>query len=874
MKKFISIATLLAFVFSMMTLPAQAEYTARLADDFDTAGQVGSVKYSSGDYYESANGLFIKQTCYNTWSNHITVSADMGFNGSAGLYLHADEDKKTSGAYRMASTMTKGMIPTDEKGFILSYKVRFIDVSSSGFSVHLSSVSPAGKGAFFTDQRYAPISVYSGTFKTGSTTKAITANEWYTVVTKVLGAGTEKEISSYILDDDNNLYLSSVSSVPSGTYTENGEVNFWPVYVPDNLEKETHLVIDDVVLTEYVTTSGASLEKSSVTDGEEDVQTLPTITLDFDQAVNAVKDDIKLYKTNTPAETVSITATQSGFNRIIVTPESELVSGENYTLDISGVKNTANVALSSQGTSKINFKTMNPDAIPAVFTGAKLSNGAALTDGMTNVGIGETVTLGFETEVAELAEGDVTLTTNGASVEAKAEKNNNSIVVTPSAKLNLNTSYTIDFSKVKSISGGNISGTDKISFTTQKTREILYYEENLENAVEGTDIYYHTNNILDTHYHSFTVKDGIGVNKTKGIECKINKESAILYTNKFEVDPSETLILEYKLNLQYVEGMYLGLGVNQYSSTGADIFKLSASNNVISILGNSGGSPALETITPGEWYTVIFEISKDLQKGYILDKNGRQVDMRSYSGRAFSNPRMFHLVSSVDSSMDAKFDDIRLYRVSSHSLQLDETKSDVYGGMTEVKPAKEIKLVFNQPLGVGAENNIKLYKGNSEVDITVAKDSNTVIITPEISMTGSSTYKIDLSSVNSLTGNTFAEKEIVFSTKKIYPVNAISSTLAISDAGEVALGNKTIQLENTSEAISNAVIMVAVYSDDRPKKLVGVEIFKNINIGESEEKTVQLALKKSYNNVGSVEFMLFDSLSNRKPYMFSYKVSK
>ena len=50
-----------------------------------------------------------------------------------------------------------------------------------------------------------------------------------------------------------------------------------------------------------------------------------------------------------------------------------------------------------------------------------------------------------------------------------------------------------------------------------------------------------------------------------------------------------------------------------------------------------------------------------------------------------------------------------------------------------------------------------------------------------------------------------------------------------------------------------------------------MEIFENVSIGAGNS-TVPLTLSYNYSGVGSVEFMLYDSLTSLKPLMHSYKV--
>jgi len=114
--------------------------------------------------------------------------------------------------------------------------------------------------------------------------------------------------------------------------------------------------------------------------------------------------------------------------------------------------------------------------------------------------------------------------------------------------------------------------------------------------------------------------------------------------------------------------------------------------------------------------------------------------------------------------------------------------------------------------------------------------------------------------------------KINFTIKPTYEVIAKSCALSSVPSEAYLAAGTDISLSFTnSGAAKSGVVVAALYSNDRLKNLIGLEIFENKSIAAGDS-TLTLELSESYNGVGHIEFMLYDSLAKFNPLMHSYKI--
>lgn len=903
-KKFASIVLTLAFMATLIVVPpVQAEYTNQWTDSFEE----GSGAMSGNHYVSSGeNGLLIKSASYTSYTPSLKLGPAMGYNGTGGLHVNCTT-KMSDGEYWSTGITTRGVTLEENTAVVLSYKIKLLEmekISSVKEYLFLSGVT--GSGRISNSSQSALRYLTPGN---NGTTENFEIGKWYTIVTKVTGTGTTKSTTTYVLNEDNTLKGTSTKNITitvGSAYTAATQpIYLWPVFAVSNTAKKD-LVFDDISLTKINTSNTQSISfngiRSNIKDGETGVALDKTFRLAFDHDLaSTAADTVKLYKKADTQKTSPIACTVSAkaYDSFLLTP-SELELNTEYVLDFSGVTSAQGAAI-SQTSQSISFKTVDPGEqpiAPVQFVSAAATSGN-FTDGTySNAPLTDAFTLNFDSAILEPTYGTAvklykTADNSETAVAATLTMadDEKSFTLTPKAALSLGTNYTIDFAGVKTSLGGAIEGTSAVTFTTIASRAPLYVTDDFEAAatINGSLAggNYKTSDVLNS-FSSYTyVVDNVGIGGGKGLRLNNvgSPNTVTIKTKNFELDESETLFLEYKikinsLNAASTQAVYLTLTDSTvlYPTSGETIFKMLDYGEKTYITDQGQGrSYAYDS---SKWYTMLVKIGRKSQSGYVFDENGNVVLEQNYN-MSLSNLVKYEItsISSTNTEISMYLDDFKAYRVQNEAFAPIDSKSTVTNGATGIGTTGDIKLVFNQafakftPDVVGA---ISFYEGSTKLDATIRRNGgNEIIITPAQSLNAGRTYTIKVANgLTSLSGKAYGgPAEISFTTKTIYNINPVSTTLAIAQDGSISAGSKTLVVDNVGDVVESPVIVVAVYADHRLDKLIGCEVF-DVDSLTARENTLEFTLANSYANAGSVKILIYDSMSDLKPLMKAYKITK
>ena len=915
-KKILSLFTVLCLMTLLIAIPSvvQADYANKWTEDFENETS-GGIEYSKGSYYVSSgdDGLFIYPNSIatdNVWSKHLELSPDGGVGGTRALRIHCDESQNGTN-WRGAHTALRGITLKENTAVVLRYKIKYTKlptaVTSSGASIHLSSVLGGKKYININDAAIRGTISY---FQLG---------KWYTIVTKVTGTGATKATTSYIWDETGALTHSETRNVtitiPSGVEIANQPIYMFPVVVPE-LSTQSELYLDDVSLTEIKTDNTENIAfdaiGSNIANGATGVALNKTFRIAFDHDLaSTAADTVKLYKKSDTEKKspIAYTVSAKAFDSFLLTP-SGLEPNTEYVLDFSGVTSSAGAAI-SQTSQSISFKTVDPGETPiepVKFVSAAATSGN-FTDGTySNAALTDAFTLNFDSAILEPTYGTAvklykTADTSKTAIAATITMSDDakSFVLTPSAALSLGTNYTIDFAVVMTSLGGTIEGTSAITFTTIASRGTLYVTDDLEAAatingsLSGSN--YKTSNILD-YFSSYTsVADGAGVDGSKGIKIDNTSSSGStvsISSKSFDLDESETLFVEYKLNIKDVSvgdtastnqaGYFTISNANSlYPGSSNAIFKFikdtdSTTGNTYYPMTNNGQSRKM-TWDADEYYTVVMMITRTAQNGYVYDEEGNLLLEASLEQNLNDSVKVNWLsINSNKNILNMNLDDFKVSRVQNETLDPIDSECTVTNGAIDIATTGDIKLVFNQPLYkvIKANEVFSLYEGDNKVNATIRRNGgNEIIITPAQSLDAGITYTINVANtLTSLSEKAYSgPTAISFTTKSIYKVNAKNTTLAITEDGSIVAGDKTFVVDNVGDVVLNPILIVAVYADHRLDRLIGCEVF-DIDSLTARENTLKFTLANSYADAGSVKILIFDSIEVLKPIMKAYNITK
>jgi len=513
----------------------------------------------------------------------------------------------------------------------------------------------------------------------------------------------------------------------------------------------------------------------------------------------------------------------------------------------------------------------------------------SVSNGDTNVSQ-DSVTIAFNQPLAKLEDGAITLSSGGSEIGAKiAYSYANTVRITPVNGFTPGTSYVVKITSPSSVTGASYAGASEIAFRT--ARGLTYTEDNFEGVAAGTSgSSYTASAVLAKGTAEMTVEAGAGFDGTKGYRVNTSgTKDAILYAKTVswdDIDSSETIFLEYKLKIKSAErvtantpfvfiGNTNGSITNGWTNFTISEPKDSSMDKEMGIADGSAGSK--KNFPVNEWCTVVLKIRKNYATtGYFYDNNGTVIQEVAASNTWTSGDLKIYPFAVIKHKIDAVLDDFKMYCLSSEKLNIKE--SSVAHGQTEAAIGKYITLTFNQPLAkenAASTEAIGLYVGETKVEADICRiGANVIRITPDVMLAGETTYTIKISdAIDALSGNGYdGIKTISFTTKRLYPVEVTATNLLITDDSTVESGNYTVSFDNSGDTVSDAVIVVACYDSSRPKKLVGMEILKD-DITEGSD-TINIQLENSYQNVKSVEVLLYESLKTMKSIMYGHIITK
>ncbi len=904
----ICICICICMTISLLEVPqVSADFTEQWTDSFESGSGVildkdENVTTGVGRYYKSNNGFLIPTNgiTHPNNANHISIGSGMGFNGSNGLYVNCNV-AANSGNYYGTAVATKSVTHEEGTELILRYKLKLLEMEApENTSTYFLFLSGVTNGAESPRNKNRAGLIYYGT--------NYDMEEWYTFVTKVKteisGDSLTAKTKTYVLNEDNTLKTTATKDITipitEGKTAATQPIYLWPVSTQQNAKKKS-LVLDDVSLTRIKADNTQKISfdptGSNVYDGQTGIAINKTFRLAFDHELNSTAaKTVALYKKSDTQKTSPISCTilqeEGAFDSFLVTPAALDVNTE-YVFDLSGIKSSAGATV-SDSSKTISFKTFDPGDAPieplaltkVSATGGDFANGtytgAALEDKFTLTFDQEVLLPTYGTDVKIYKTADDTKTAIGAEVSLSNDMK--SLEITPSTKLALNTNYTIDFSGVKSNTGVGVGETKTCTFTTVATRPAFYIEDDLSAAKVGGAEFYENSDILTKPSSTISIADGFGYDASRGFKAD-NTEgyaSVALYTNSYELDESETLYFEFKFKINSMStetGSNLGYfcinDSGQSNAASRALFKLLKTDEGVVLSDNGQGNKF--SYKTGAWYTMLMAVKRDSQQGYIYDDKGALAFDVSRT-KAYSDSVKLGITygsTSTKTAGEVFYDDFKVYRIQNDSLALNNTYSTVYDNMKDAPTTGTHKLVFNQPFGKGMNASVfSLYQGEEKVNATIKRvGGNEIRITPLESLKAGRDYTIKFTEATTLSGTRLEKNEITFTTKKIYDVNALSSSLEASSDGKLASGNVTLTVDNVGNTISDCVVIVAVYGDSRLSKLVGLEMADGKTLLHGEN-TISVNISKNYEDVSYVEFLIYDKISTLKPLMKGFKVGR
>ena len=877
---------------TMAVMPASAAATETWSDNFDNA-TTSNIISQSGHFYVSnpANvdsGFLVTGKATNSTGN-LVITED-GYNGTKGLLIQCAEGTSAynTGLYRRTGVVTRPITLTANNEAVLRYRVKFLALPKNAGGAFVLSGATSGSYPSYTKGHYTYYDSTIGHYFHDTSNSGIKLERWYTVVSRITGAGTSKYMSLDIIDETDNTIYQSTNELTITGFTADAAFRLFPVHIRDNqfaAPEEMKVILDDVSLSVYDTTQNVGIDYNhcSIANNEEEIELNDSFEIVFDQRLNETTistSNVTLYKAGDSSNPVGISITKKTMGGFTVTPTEELAPNTTYTLDCSGIKSFAGTSIDSTAKT-INFKTVDPSRVPLQFVSAKLSGGSSFVNGATNVGLDESFTLTFDGEMlSPAANTDVMLSKSGSddtvtvSVELFGDKK--SIVVTPEKALAFNTDYVLDFSGVQSSTYGALEGATKtLSFKTVENREAVYIADDFESYRNGTlGGALNSDALVNSDDSKITVRveDGAGYGGSRGLRAIITNgnpaSNGAVVAKTQNLADGEYLYYEYKLkinanNPNKTNGLVIG-GRNGWTSS----LGMGRAGNYSKETGINGNyiSPWNSTsywftYDFGTWFNVLHKIGATEQTMYIMDESGRIMMEYVFTGsraKKMAGDVSFALIGASWTTADVCIDDVKIVRTSNHALMLKGTPT--YDGET-------VTIAFTEPLAyapahdskssVDAATQIELYDGSTKVQAkTIRSGASTVQIIPERPLRENHTYTIVYPKQTAISTKELVAGNANFTTPKAFNIKAISTSFSISD-GVVSAGDVTFTVNNTGSAINNAVAVVALYKEGRPDSLVGLKM-ANVAVAQGES-ALSVTLDKDYSDVDYAVLMLYDA---------------
>lgn len=648
----------MAFLLSLITVPVSAEYQNRWTDGFE-AGTGAVVDSDYGESYISNgdNGLLVslyKTAGFATWTNdHMEVQSGVGYNGTAGLYLHCDTTKNSAEtSYRSAAVLTRGIV-LDDTAAVLRYRVKFLEVEN-GAVFSLSGVTGYGTPA---SSNVGWVAGYN-TFE---------MNKWYTVVTHVGSVTAEKQtdgtykavstIKHYILSEDNTLYNSKTTTlgrvmVDGSTVANTQEqiavqpIYFWPVYI-EATNYKTKMVLDDGSLTEVpvdqTKSIGLDSAASTISDDETGVEVTHSFRLTFDNVLaDGAADTVKLYKASDTEKVSPITCTLSAetFDGFLLTPQYALDGETDYVLDLSGVTGAAGQAI-ADADKEISFTTAAAET--DVVSSSPASGATDVSSELKTMTVTFNKAMQTYPQTVSLVSANDTITANVTTSDKIA------FTLTWTDELDGMATYSVNLGSFKDAKGDSTK-TTALSFTVG-TADIVQLTDSFETGtlINDAKTSYNADGTGSLLTMSASTRPGSDVDEVSLVEgftagknalqLKTGSESGKLYLNPLRTvaehtfSDEEMLVATWRFRLDQAAtfdlankkaGARIGIGFVRNTNGSSGIWNAATAiktNNEGKLLLHQDyeASSTAREIFEDKWYNITYVMGKSYGKIYFVD---------------------------------------------------------------------------------------------------------------------------------------------------------------------------------------------------------------------------------------------------------------
>jgi len=890
---FLSMAMLISATSVFAALPSAGTFTTTTAGTIDlgTSGRAvddfnrhtATATRFSGYVSKGTDVFYQHNMNYSTTGKVYTI--DNLSDGNNAIGMTSDSSwTQTSRLYMCLDTLA--MKPADNYKAVFKYDLRFTDLSATKTfqsTFRLATVVPSSTPLAKVNNCYSPgiqlsrnsdndgyMLQYPESISAGKID--VVQDKWYTFYTIVDNTGKNSTIkcNTLIADRDTGEVLINYTfnrDLTSGDFFFRA-VRMAKINAEEIGTASIKLQVDNAELAYYnETTYCPEIKNSSIAENySEVISSQKTGWVQFDQSI-ATAGTAYIITPSNEKIVCTITKDSTKINTYNISWDSVLAVGDGYEIKFSGFKNSSGKSADCA----IQFNVPEVPRVPVTFKKAELSDGTTLLDGADSVSVGESFKIYFDSDViAPTAGTDVKLYPANAPeslvniVISQSDDNKSCFTVKPVNNLLLATQYMLDFSGVLSSSCGVLEGdTKQIEFMTAG-RDCIYESEDFENMSAGE----YTGTIFNAPASS-TVVDGTGYGTSRCIKLT----GGNLYTTKaYEFDISEILWYEYKIKVidttdNMTENYLAHLGNTNGSTLWANPMQIRIDN--MGKLNMSNHNLRRDYyIKQDYWYTVVVRYAGSTAQSYLYDEKGNMVLMCDRSATS-QDKVTFYPIDSIRSGTEILLDDFKIYRTPAiEELEVNDI-------VTSSKNGKDYIMVqFNQPLGIQKEaekETITLLHNDTEVPANVVYvGGGELRLFPEAGLKENTSYTVNISNAKALSGNSAANRNIDVKTAKLYDIKITETSLLIEN-GNIEAGDKTVFFENSGSSL-NGDMLAAVYSNERPGRLLGIEILENCQLN-SATGNVTLNFSKNYSNVGFVDIFIYDSLGDFNAMAQIYRIN-
>lgn len=503
---------------------------------------------------------------------------------------------------------------------------------------------------------------------------------------------------------------------------------------------------------------------------------------------------------------------------------------------------------------------------------------SSLTDNATNVALtNQNIDLKFDMPVGDIATDDITC--DGATVVAER-------IAYDTVRVNLSnveaeTTYTLDFSKVKGLSGNALAGKSTLTFTTmiKPANPATVYTDNFETGAVTDGVY--TSNAWALNNAGATA--GAGATTTPNVSMQIvtqngNKVLEIsrdktgggfdlaMNTGNSTIPADTTVYGIFKFMIpsgtQTGRTWYLGYGRTP-------LLKLYSGQAYVHTYDTPGSwhTPQQQnevTLSYNTWNTAIIKLTGTTASAQILNAQGRVVQSSTEkTGSIKGIPTIFHPNDANNSSnLKLYLDDSRYVAVKTDNTMVVETSSIAADATNVELLDQEIDLTFDLPIADSAINGITL---NGVAVSAIKTTYNSLRVTLPNVLAPSTAYTLSFANVTGTHGNRlYGAKTLNFTTK------AYAEDFIVKNLGGLIVSNtdvppgQQITVANVGAAKEDVDFIVAFYND--ADTLIGAQWVTDVDFGAQATAQLQLANDGYvYRGVNGIRVFAFTADNELKP---------